>query len=148
MDVQLQIKDTIANLKLQIFANHVHGHQDSTQKMKQLNTRISKRLSWQATLNILADQLATQACDTSYNKNIKENFEPLPAACAYLYINKRQITRNTRSTINTVWTTKDLREHLTQKFKWSSTTADYVGWYVCGSVHTNAQDPHFKQFIV
>eukprot|EP00957_Ditylum_brightwellii_P194310 14798639-Ditylum_brightwellii.AAC.1 len=62
--------------------------------MKQLNTKISKRLSWQATLNILADQLATQACDTLYNKNVEENFEPLPAARAYLYINERPITRN------------------------------------------------------
>eukprot|EP00957_Ditylum_brightwellii_P064769 4914926-Ditylum_brightwellii.AAC.1 len=116
--------------------------------MKQLNTKILTRLSWQAMLNTLADQLATQTCDTLYNKNVEENFKPLPAACAYLYINERPITRNTRSVINAAWTTQDLKEHLTQKFQWSTSTADYVDWYTCGSVHTNAQDPHFQRFIV
>eukprot|EP00957_Ditylum_brightwellii_P126365 9633389-Ditylum_brightwellii.AAC.1 len=80
MDVQLQIEETIDHLKLHISANYVHGHQDSKHNKKQPNTKISKRLSWQATLNILADQLATQACGMLCNKNTKDTFYPLPAA--------------------------------------------------------------------
>eukprot|EP00957_Ditylum_brightwellii_P099403 7572513-Ditylum_brightwellii.AAC.1 len=74
MDVQLQIEETFAALNLDVIAYHVKGHQDrkvrrEDKKEIEIDDKekmTQKNLTWQAKLNIHADQLATKACKLLY----------------------------------------------------------------------------------
>eukprot|EP00957_Ditylum_brightwellii_P160382 12209497-Ditylum_brightwellii.AAC.1 len=63
MDVQMQIEETFSQLNLQVQAYHVKGHQDqgTTAKLIKPTTNKKPQLSWQAKLNIKADNLAMEA---------------------------------------------------------------------------------------
>ena len=50
-----------------------------------------------------------------------------------LYIAGKPITRNIAKELRYAWTSQDLREYMTDKFKWKKTTADLIDWYSHGS---------------
>eukprot|EP00957_Ditylum_brightwellii_P002894 221649-Ditylum_brightwellii.AAC.1 len=67
-DVQAQIEATYNSMGITLKKNHVKGHQDREETTaKDYQQRIrkgqgrKKELSWEATLNIAADKLATKA---------------------------------------------------------------------------------------
>eukprot|EP00957_Ditylum_brightwellii_P036520 2766280-Ditylum_brightwellii.AAC.1 len=134
MDVQLHIEATFADLNLEVATNHVKGHQDintpkentHSKSMLHQGSTGEKNLTWQAKLNIQADRLATQACEHLYTMTTHTQFQMLPAAKVYLFINDKPITRNLQQELCNAWTTQDLQEHITEKFKWRKNTANLV----------------------
>eukprot|EP00957_Ditylum_brightwellii_P203506 15334905-Ditylum_brightwellii.AAC.1 len=83
MDIQLQIEDILRAMNFTISSHHMKGHQGKAKTNEtEDRTKTKDRSTWQAKLNIQADQLATQACNKLYNTTVKNNFNMLPAAKA------------------------------------------------------------------
>eukprot|EP00978_Attheya_sp_CCMP212_P021751 scaffold63912_cov37-Attheya_sp.AAC.2 len=82
-DVQVQIEDTMIQLKTVFITEWVKGHQ----KPKE-----GEELPWEAILNIEADDLANEARDETAGQD--DNFYQYPASRVMLYIAGKPITRN------------------------------------------------------
>ena len=125
MDVQLQIEETFAELNFEVETNHVKGHQDDNKTTEtttgsctqQQGRKKEEHLTWQAKLNILADRLATQACERLYTMTTHTQFQMLPAAKLYLFVNDKPITRKLQQELCNALMTQDLQEHITERFK-------------------------------
>eukprot|EP00957_Ditylum_brightwellii_P129193 9853711-Ditylum_brightwellii.AAC.1 len=86
------------------------------------NTKTSKKknITWEAQLNIKADNLATRAqIKLQKAKNAKHTFYPLPAARIYLTLNKSIILSRHKEAIIEAWCYKDYEKHLKQKYQWN-----------------------------
>eukprot|EP00957_Ditylum_brightwellii_P033238 2518640-Ditylum_brightwellii.AAC.2 len=98
----------------------------------------NNNLTWEATLNIVADDLATAAYQRlSQTPKKKGEFHPIAPERAYLYINSTPITKDYCNKIIQACSTQDLREYLTEKFGWKSNTSDLVEWKLSSNLYNN-----------
>eukprot|EP00957_Ditylum_brightwellii_P124268 9472653-Ditylum_brightwellii.AAC.1 len=115
MGLLIQIEEIFAEIKFSLISHHVKGHQDklskpsNTKNNEDKDKKKDQKITWQAKLNIRADQLATEAKKELYNKSVKTNFTILPAAKAYLCIGTLPIMRHIREAITLAWSTQDQR---------------------------------------
>ena len=137
-DVQAQIEATYKSMGITFQTNHVKGHQDredTTAKNHQQRLRQGqdgkKELSWEATLNIAADELATNARKKITPKMRREQIL-YPACKAHLIINNENITRNIKQIIRQEWNLIDLRKDYRTRFGWTRTTFDSIDWNASG----------------
>jgi hypothetical protein len=122
-DVQVQIEQTMEELKSKFPSIWVKGHQTPKE---------DEELPWEAQLNIEADALATEARN-EITDDSTATFHQYPASRVMLYIEGKPITRNISKEIRNAWTTQDLREYMTEQFGWKKSTADDIDWYSHGS---------------
>eukprot|EP00957_Ditylum_brightwellii_P211626 15366393-Ditylum_brightwellii.AAC.1 len=121
-DIQMSITHTVRQLQLEVNTKHVYGHQDTRNRpnlMAMPNTphknkmNKSKKLTWEAQLNIRADELATQALNNIVHTTpSKTTFHYIPQAKIYLTINNKPILSHITHAITTAWTLPDLLKHL------------------------------------
>jgi hypothetical protein len=117
-DVQMQIIQTIHAIGIELPTLHVHGHQDK-------NTE-SNNLTYEATLNIEADLLATRAWQHHYKHHEHVHY---PASQCTLYINKLAVNRSYRAYLRRAYASHDTREYLMDKFKWDQSQCERIDWY-------------------
>eukprot|EP00957_Ditylum_brightwellii_P188488 14349779-Ditylum_brightwellii.AAC.1 len=118
---------------------------DSTIKSEKNNSNIN--LTWEATLNIVADDLTTASYQRlSQTPKKKGEIYPTTPMRAYLYINGMPIVKDYCNKIMEAWSTQDLSEYLTEKFGWKSNTSDLVEWKLSSNLHSNKKFSE-KRFI-
>eukprot|EP00957_Ditylum_brightwellii_P034335 2604823-Ditylum_brightwellii.AAC.1 len=89
-DIHMSIAHANRQLKLVVNMKHVSGHQDTRNRPNSMtminipcrnNVKTSKKLTWEAHLNIHANELATQALnDIIYTTPSKKTFHYIPQA--------------------------------------------------------------------
>jgi hypothetical protein len=101
-DVQSQIEDTMRALKANLPSHWVKGHQEPKE---------GEELTWEAKLNIAADELANEARQETADD--LDEFYQYPASKIMLYIKGKPITRNTAKELRNAWMTppRPLRIH-------------------------------------
>jgi hypothetical protein len=92
-DAHMALQSAIKEIPGSLTVTHVKGHQD--RKIKTLRT-----LTWQAQLNVIADDLATQAKMILIQRR-RKTFEPLLSAEAYLLIQNQPVLKSYKDEINT-----------------------------------------------
>lgn len=122
-DVQMQIMHTIRTLDTEIPSIHVKGHQDDD------DTPI-EHLSYESQLNIKADLLATKAWQQN---KCGHKFVHYPASRCSLIIDNEAITRSYRTTMRKAYSSQEIRQYLTTKYKWQKETCTTIDWYSFGS---------------
>ena len=120
MDIQLQICELINNLSPRWTTSHVKGHQDKDK---------NQYLSWEATLNVRADALATLAKENLVYKYIYPKPVAYPASEINLFIDDKIITKAYGTALTRAFTTGDLRTYITTKFKWKEDVCDTLDWF-------------------
>jgi hypothetical protein len=122
-DVQMQIMHTIRTLDTEIPSIHVKGHQDDD------DTPI-EQLSYESQLNIKADLLATKAWQQYRCGHPLVHY---PASKCSLIIDNEAITRSYRTTMRKAYSSQEIRQYLTKKYKWKKETCTTIDWYSHGS---------------
>jgi len=123
MDIQLQICELLDNLSPRWTTSHVKGHQDKNK---------NQYLSWEATLNVRADALATLAKEDLLDKYIYPKPVAYPASEINLFIDDKIITKAHGTALTRAFTTGDLRTYITAKFKWEEDVCDTLDWFGFG----------------
>jgi hypothetical protein len=121
-DVQMQIIQTLKAIGTEMPTIHVKGHQD--------DTKSKSTLTYQAKLNIRADELATQAYQKYYRHTPHVHY---PASKCTLYINKLAVNRSYRSYLRRAYASHDARAYLTEKFNWTHAQCENIDWYSHGT---------------
>eukprot|EP00957_Ditylum_brightwellii_P090479 6890089-Ditylum_brightwellii.AAC.1 len=127
-DIQMAIEESIEELSIPYNCHHVRGHQDCRRKPKKetkerqqncehMKNCKNKKLKWEATLNIKADDLATAAYNELKENNSQNTFYPISSVKAYFYLNGVPIVKSYREVIIDAWVSQDYREHMEKIFK-------------------------------
>lgn len=126
MDVELQILHELESLGQMGYNvvpfRHVKSHQDKHTPIHQL--------SWEAQLNVEADQLAGMLHEQDY---ARIPYSMFPTTKAQLSILEACITAKHKESIRNAYHTQDLREYYCEKFNWESDTIDQIWWDVFGT---------------
>jgi hypothetical protein len=121
VDLELQIREELhhlSNVGFTSSVNHVLGHQDAD--------RPFHRLSRPAQLNMIADELATDA----YIPTPSTEYYAMPAVKAHLSIAGIPITSKIALQLRVAARSPDLLEYMQIKFNWATTTSDNIWWPV------------------
>eukprot|EP00957_Ditylum_brightwellii_P010940 828807-Ditylum_brightwellii.AAC.1 len=105
-DVQAQVEAIYQKLQIDMPTRWVCGHQD---KMK--------KKSWEAVLNIRADELATVARKQITAKDRKARMTLFPTCNAHLVIKEAPITRKINQTIRDEWCEVEVQKYCKKKYK-------------------------------
>jgi hypothetical protein len=95
-------------------AHHVKGHQKGA------------NLSWEAQLNNVCDELATEARALPLPRVAHR----LPGAKATLFIQSKEVTSSITTSLRHAATTPDLREYFCKKYKWKVSTIESIDWII------------------
>eukprot|EP00978_Attheya_sp_CCMP212_P030774 scaffold114395_cov35-Attheya_sp.AAC.1 len=101
------------------------------------------QLSYEAQLNMQADQLATQAWQTYFCDHPHVHY---PDSRCTLYINNAAVNIAYRSYMRWAYSSHDAREYLMDKYKWDVETCEGIDWYSHGTALTSL--PHNQQRFV
>eukprot|EP00957_Ditylum_brightwellii_P159013 12102925-Ditylum_brightwellii.AAC.1 len=108
-NIQMVIDKSLQELLIPYKCTHAWGHQDRKDKRKRIDKKMqsvdsviraeennrNNSLTWEATLNIVADSLATAAYQRlSQTLKKKGEFYPITPTRAYLYINDTPIVKD------------------------------------------------------
>eukprot|EP00957_Ditylum_brightwellii_P196709 14987586-Ditylum_brightwellii.AAC.1 len=104
-------------------AKHVKGHQSGA------------NLTWEAQLNNMADELATEARN-SINLNMPKQVDLFPASKVLLIINRKVILCQYHQAIQNAITSQDLWKDMEDCFQWNTTTREKVDWATHGRLLT------------
>ena len=126
-DVQAQVEAIYQELQINTPTRWVRGHQDK-----------QKKKSWEAVLNIRADELATEARNQITTKDRTTTMTLLPACNAHLVIKGAPITRKITKTIRDEWCEVEVRKYCKKKYKWTKTKFDNVDWSASGKIHSDS----------
>ena len=137
-DAHMALQFAIKEIPGDLIITHVKGHQD--RKLPTLRT-----LTWQAQLNVIADDLATQAKMILFQRR-RKTFEPLLPAEVYLFIQKQPVLKSYKDEINSALSSQDLRDHLVTKYKWHQSTPDTINWEPGGQIFQK-MDKYAQRFV-
>jgi hypothetical protein len=114
---EADILEIAAERLTKIPANYVHvkSHQDRKQK--------TGRLSYDAQLNCLADELATQQ-----NKKMKHPYTKQYPNCAHLKINNMIVTRESKAWLMDAAGKIPIQQYYHDRYKWTSVVFDSIHW--------------------
>eukprot|EP00957_Ditylum_brightwellii_P124814 9513887-Ditylum_brightwellii.AAC.1 len=107
----------------------VCGYQD--------NERKKENLTWEAQLNVHADELVTEAQLQITRQDHKRAFEIFPACYVYLFINGQPITSNMAGIICNKWCTVELRRDTKERFEWNKKNFESVQMDKSGRIYKN-----------
>jgi hypothetical protein len=102
----------------QIIFQHIKGHQDRT----------TGRISEEAQLNVMADQLATESMKMKSVPQIV-----MPGELAYITINNKKISSRHSEVLSSAIESIRMRQYLCKSNNWQSKTADNIWWRIHGS---------------
>eukprot|EP00957_Ditylum_brightwellii_P109168 8327909-Ditylum_brightwellii.AAC.1 len=156
-DVQMAIEATLVELVIPYKCNHIQGHQYRKKPSKkqtaqdniqrQCNGKSNKTpLRWEATLNIIADNLATAAYNDLKQGNMRDTFDPIAYAKVYFYLRGLPIMKNYADVIVDAWASQDFWEHMEKVYLWKRDTAELIEWIIIGTMHKQKPD-NKKRFI-
>ena len=119
MDIQCIIDSLIVENIFDIEVTHVKGHQD---------TKKQGTLTWEETLNVRADQLATMARFENKPLTYLQQCSWHPNSVIQLFINKQPINKWLNSSIHQALTSDSLLNYLRTKLTWTHSTYQEVDW--------------------
>jgi hypothetical protein len=109
----LRLLKQLKELHTTIQFKHIKGHQDRT----------TTKLSYEAQLNVKANELATDSLVLKKNDNIN-----LPEPKSRLFINNKMITSHNTTTLTQAFHSIRVRQYFTKTYSWPNSLHEQVWW--------------------
>eukprot|EP00957_Ditylum_brightwellii_P129104 9847843-Ditylum_brightwellii.AAC.1 len=113
---------------------------------RQKDKKKSKKLTWEATLNIRTNKSATEALtDIVSTTPAKTMVYYMPPATVYLTIDNKPILGHIEHAVTTAWTLPDLLKHMYRKYGWIKAMFQSVDYTKLCQVYKQHKKPtqHF-----
>jgi hypothetical protein len=122
------IQETLHHIKMiqqmggNIKYKHIKGHQD----------RNKNKLSFEAELNVMADQLAEEAMKLTQMEHYS-----LPNTKAELFLDNLFICKNHKQTLRDAYQSIDMHSYYQEKYGWSNHITENMWWMIHGKAFPN-----------